>query len=99
MLRLNEKLSIDLIKDLKEISICFTNVKVGFVSIGIPAPLVFINGNFKSKDAWLSFIKSLSKDITGQEGKISSISIKGEEKTVFTAGKIQFIFRDCGISW
>ncbi len=88
MLCLNKKLSIDLIKDLKEISICFLEVKTNYLFAENLTPFVFINGNFKSKDTWLSIIE----DIAGQEGKISTISFNGEEKTVFTAGKVQFIF-------
>ena len=92
MLCLNKKLSIDLAKDLKEIRICFIKVKIGFLNIENSVPFVFVNGNFKSKDAWFSIIKSLAKETSEQEAKISSISLNGEEKTVFNVGKYQFIF-------
>jgi hypothetical protein len=92
MLCLNKKLSIDLTKDLKEISICFLKVRMGFLNIENSVPFIFINGNFKSKDSWSSIIKSTALEITGQEVKNTNISINGEEKTVFTAGNIQFIF-------
>lgn len=52
MLFLNQKLSIDLANDLKEIRICFIKVKIGFLNIESSVPFVFINGNFKSKDIW-----------------------------------------------
>lgn len=92
MLYLDKKLSVDFAKDLKEISICLIKVRMGFLSIENSVPFIFINGNFKSKEAWSSIIKAIAKETSRQEAEISSISINGEEKTVITAGNIQFIF-------
>ncbi len=88
---LSEKLSLDLSKDLKEIRICFINVKMGFLSMDESVPFFFINGNFKNKDSWKRLINSLVKETTSEEAKESELSVKGEEKQVFTAGNLQFI--------
>lgn len=89
---LNEKISVDLSNDLKAISISFIKVKMGFLSIENSVPFIFLSGNFKSKENWMALIKSLAKDTTEQEPKISNISVNGKDITIVSAGTLQYFF-------
>ncbi|MBR4328292.1 MAG: hypothetical protein IKP71_00375 [Candidatus Riflebacteria bacterium] len=88
---LKEKLSVDILKNLKEIKICFINVKMGFLSMDNAVPFFFVNGDFKNNENWHNIIKSTIKGTTNEEAEITKLIINGSEKEVFTTKNLQFI--------
>ena len=87
--RIYKKLSIDMNEDLKEISINFVKVKMGFLKVENNIPLIFISGNFKNHNN-SDFFKSLIKEYTNQDSEEKKIILNGIEKSVYKGGNFEF---------